>query len=261
MFIIVDMRSAWRTLDGSTVRAVAVMCLSVLVIGASYGVTAHGAGLTWWQIVGIATVVLAGSSEFVFVGILAAGGAPILGALAGILVNTRNFGYGLAVGKHLPGGRGLLIRAHLINDETAALTTAERDPRRARAAFLLCGAGILVAWPAGAAIGAAMGGVIASPEALGLDAAFPALLAAPAIPALRDRRTLLAALVGGAVALMLTPFTPAGLPILGALAGFAALEALRRPPKSVPGSVVGCTVHSAEPRGTEFLQVDEAGLR
>ena len=112
-------------------------------------VTAYSAGFTWWQIVGIATVVLAGSSEFVFVGIIAAGGAPIVGALAGILVNTRNFGYGLAVGKHLRGGPGMLVRAHLINDESAAMATAERDPGRARAAFLLCGAGILVAFSAG----------------------------------------------------------------------------------------------------------------
>lgn len=249
------MRSAWRTLDGPTVRAVVVMCLSVLVIGASYGVTAHSAGFTWWQIVGIATVVLAGSSEFVFVGIIAAGGAPIVGALAGILVNTRNFGYGLAVGKHLRGGPGMLVRAHLINDESAAMATAERDPGRARAAFLLCGAGILVAWPLGAALGAVMGGIIASPEALGLDAAFPALLAALAIPALRERRTLLAAFVGGGVAVVLTPFTPAGLPVLGALAGFAALEAVRRTarsPKAEPTDDAEPTIHTKLPARTDF---------
>ncbi|WP_439032124.1 AzlC family ABC transporter permease [Gordonia terrae] len=222
------MRSAWRTLDAATRRAVVVMSLSVLVIGASYGVAAHGAGLALWQIVFIATVVLAGSSEFVFVGILAAGGAPVLAALAGLLVNTRNFGYGLAVGKHLRGTAEIFFGAHLINDETAAVTTAESDPPRARAAFLFCGLGVLVSWPVGAALGAALGGALAHPEALGLDAAFPALLAALAIPALRDGATWAAVTVGAAVAVASTPFLPAGLPVIGALGGFVALEAIRR---------------------------------
>ncbi|MDL9938271.1 AzlC family ABC transporter permease [Gordonia sp. ABSL1-1] len=222
------MRSAWQTLDGATLRALAIMSASVLVIGLSYGVVAHSAGLDWWQIVGIATLVLAGSSEFVFVGILAAGGSPIVGALAGVLVNTRNFGYGLAVGKHLRRGPAMLVSAHLINDETAAVTTAEADPRRARAAFLLCGVGVLLAWPTGAALGALLGGLVADPAVLGLDAAFPALLAALAIPALRDRRTGAAALIGGVLAVALTPFLPAGLPVVGALAGFAAVEAYHR---------------------------------
>lgn len=237
------MRSAWRTPDSATLRAVVVMCLSVLVIGASYGVAAHSAGLALWQIVLIATVVLAGSSEFVFVGVLAAGGVPVVAALAGLLVNTRNFGYGLAVGKHLRGLPEMVLGAHLINDETAAMTTAESEPRRARAAFLLCGSGILVCWPVGAGLGALLGSSVARPETLGLDAAFPALLAALAVPALRTRTTWAAVAVGGAVAIASTPFLPAGLPILCALAGFAAVEAVRsllpRPAPTPPRTLVG----------------------
>ncbi|AZG45195.1 hypothetical protein D7316_01789 [Gordonia insulae] len=204
------------------------MSASVLVIGASYGVAAHSAGLVWWQIVAIATVVLAGSSEFVFVGIIAAGGAPLLAALAGLLVNTRNFGYGLSVGRHLGGGLPLAIGAHFINDETAVVAASESDSRRARAVFFLCGAGILISWPLGSVLGAAIGDVVASPESLGLDAAFPALLAALALPALRDRRTLAAAVVGGAIAVSATPFLPAGLPILVSLVGLVVVEVVRR---------------------------------
>ncbi len=231
------------------------MSASVLVIGASYGVAAHGVGLQWWQILTIATVVLAGSSEFVFVGVLAAGGAPILGALAGILVNTRNFGYGLAVGRHLDGGPRLLLGAHLINDETAAIAAGHTDASRARSAFFLCGAGVLVSWPLGSVLGSAIGEVVAHPESLGLDAAFPALLAALAVPALRDRTTLTAALVGGGIAVAASPFLPAGLPILMALAGPAAVEVIRRrrrdrqapshedaAPVTVPGEAAPMTV-------------------
>ncbi|MFW0786878.1 AzlC family ABC transporter permease [Gordonia sp. CPCC 206044] len=222
------MRSSWRTLGADRVRAILVMSASVLVIGMSYGVAAHTAGLPWWQIVLVATVVLAGSSEFVFVGVIAAGGAPLVGALAGLLVNTRNFGYGLAVGRHLGRGLPMLFGAHLINDETAAITTGENDARRARMAFFLCGAGVLLSWPFGSLLGSAIGGVVADPEMLGLDAAFPALLAALALPALKDRRTLAAALLGAIVAVAASPFLPAGLPILTALVGLACVELIRR---------------------------------
>lgn len=233
------MRSLWRT-DGrwgdlvgaDAARSILVMSVSVLVIGMSYGASAMSAGLSSWQVVTIAATVLAGSSEFVFIGILAGGGAPLLAAATGLLVNTRNVGYGLAVGPHL--GRGWLLAAgaHLINDESAALTTSVHDPRRARIVFFACGTGVLVAWPTGAWLGSVIGSVVAQPESLGLDAALPALLAALALPALRDRRTAVAAGVGGAVALSVAPFVPGGVPILLALSGLGA-AALVRPTPSV----------------------------
>ena len=40
---------------------------------------------------------LAGASEFLFIGIVAAGGNPIAAALAGLLVNARHLPYGLAL--------------------------------------------------------------------------------------------------------------------------------------------------------------------
>lgn len=212
----------WRALDGATIRAIVVMCVSVMVIGMSYGVAGHSAGLTWWQLTIIAVVVLAGSSEFVFVAVLASGGAPLLGAAAGLLVNTRNLGYGLAVGRHIDHGMSMIVGAHFINDETAALAAAETDRRRGRAVFFLCGVGVFICWPVGAALGAALGSLVAAPDVLGLDAAFPALLGALAIPALRDRAVLGAALIGGAAALAVTPFVPAGAPVLVALVGLLA---------------------------------------
>lgn len=223
-----------RTLDGATLRTIAVMTASILVIGASYGVAADSAGFAWWQILAIATVVLAGSSEFVFVGILVAGGIPIVAALAGLLLNTRNFGYGLAVGKHLGRGLPMFLGAHLINDESAAIAGAEPEPRRARAAFFLSGAAVLISWPLGSQLGVAIGQVVADPGALGLDAALPALLAALALPALRKSSTLISALLGGGLALAVSPVLPAGLPILMGLLGVVVVEVVQR--RRTPGA-------------------------
>lgn len=68
-------------------------------------------------------------------------------------------------------------------------------------------------------LGALAGGFIADTDALGLDAAFPTVLLALVLPALSDRRTRNAALLGVLVAVGTTPFLPAGVPVLLSLVG------------------------------------------
>src|SRR3990170_4298428 len=69
-------------------------------------------------------------------------------------------------------------------------------------------------------------GALLDPEAIGLDAAFPALFLALLAPYLRSRRALATALVAGAITLTLLPFTPPGVPIVAA--SLACLIGLRR---------------------------------
>ena len=78
----------------------------------------------------------------------------------------------------------------------------------------------------GTAVGVHAGDALGNPKSLGLDGAFPALFLALLVPQLRARRALLAALVGGAIALVLIPVTPPGTPIVAASA--ACLLGLRR---------------------------------
>ncbi len=78
----------------------------------------------------------------------------------------------------------------------------------------------------GTAVGAVGGGSLADPETLGLDAAFPALFLALLLPQLSTRRTVLAAVLGGAIALVLIPLTPPGIPIIAG--GAACLLGVRR---------------------------------
>lgn len=200
-------------------REVVAIGLSMWVVGTSYGAAAHGIGLEWWQTLLMACIVLAGSSEFVMVSVVAGGGLPIVGALAGLLVNVRNFSYGLSAGRFLRRDRTRWAAAHLVNDETAVYSAQHQNPVRARAAFVVCGAAIAACWPLGALTGALAGEVVGSPEALGLDAAFPALLVALALPALRDRDTRWAAIFGAAVAVSTAGLVAAGLPVVLSLLG------------------------------------------
>ncbi|MEU1549382.1 AzlC family ABC transporter permease [Nocardia sp. NPDC005745] len=213
------MRSIWRTLDRDVMAGIGAVCLAVGVMGVSYGATAVAAGLPIWLPILLGCVVLAGSSEFLFIGIVAAGGSPIAAVLAGLLVNARHVPYGLSVPDAVGTGWRRSLGVHLMNDESVAMTIAQPDARRRRAAYWLTGAGVLLAWPGGAAIGALIGSVIPDTSAFGLDAVFPAVLLALVLPALRDRTTLAAVGAGTAIALACAPFLPTGLPVLLALCG------------------------------------------
>ena len=224
MFIINSVSSIYRTLAGGTLRDIALACLAVWFIGLSYGAIAVASGFPLWVPAAQSVLVLAGASEFLFIGIVAAGGSPLAAAAAGLLVNARHLPYGLALPDVTgPGLAGRLLGSHVMNDESVVFTLAQEGLPRKRAAYWACGLGVLLCWPAGAVLGALIGGMIGNTGAFGLDAMFPAVILALIVPALRDRVMLRAALTGAAIALAATPFLPAGLPVLLALAGVLAV--------------------------------------
>jgi len=199
-------------------RDIALTCLAVLFIGLSYGAVAVTSGFPLWVPAAQSVLVLAGASEFGFIGIVAAGGNPFAAALAGLLVNSRHLPYGLALPPGVTGrGWRRIFGTHLMNDESVVFALAQEDLPRKRAAYWACGIGVLICWPGGAVLGALIGRAVHNTDAFGLDAMFPAVILGLIVPDLRDRLTLRAALAGAAIALIATPFLPSGLPVLLAL--------------------------------------------
>ncbi|RZQ65548.1 AzlC family ABC transporter permease [Amycolatopsis suaedae] len=222
------MRSLRRTLGPELMRDIALVCLADGVVGLSYGAIAVSSGFDVWVPMLMSVVVFAGAAQFLFIGLVASGGNPFAAVAAGLLVNVRHVPFGFAVGDVL--GKGWarkLAGSHLMIDETVAFALAQRDPARRRAAYWFCGISLFVVWNAGVLAGAFAGTVITDTALFGLDAAFPAVLLALVLPSLKDPRARNAALAGAAVALLASPFLPAGLPVLLSLAGV--LVALRTP--------------------------------
>jgi predicted branched-subunit amino acid permease len=62
----------------------------VWLYGLSYGAIAAADGFALWLPALASMLVIAGSSELLFVGVVAAGGSPVAVALAGLLVNSRH---------------------------------------------------------------------------------------------------------------------------------------------------------------------------
>ena len=76
--------------------------------------------------------VLAGASEFMFIGIVASGGSPLAAAAAGLLVNARHIPFGVTV-RELVGRRALsFIGCHIMNDESVVFGLSQPTPRSAK---------------------------------------------------------------------------------------------------------------------------------
>jgi 4-azaleucine resistance transporter AzlC len=224
------MRSIWRTLDRGLARDIGLVCLADCLVGVSYGAIAVSSGFPFWLPMLMSLLVFAGASQFMFVGIVAAGGNPFAAVLAGLLANARHLPFGFAIGDVL-GKRwsARLAGSHLMIDESVAFALAQREADRRRAAYWACGIGLFACWNLGVVAGAFAGSVISDTDVFGLDAAFPAVLLALVLPSFRDRASRLPVLVGVVVALAATPFLPAGLPVLLALAGVVAGVAAKEP--------------------------------
>ena len=200
--------------------------LPTLVVALSFGVLAEPViGATAAIVMSI--VVYAGSAQFAALSVLAGGGGAGAAVTAGLLMNTRFLPMGLALGPSLPGGPlRRAVQGQAVVDPSWALAN-QGGGRFDR--HLLIGSTIpqFAAWTTGTAVGVFAGDVIGDPAAIGLDAVFPAFYLALLVGELRGGRTLMAAILGGVIALALLPVAPPGLPVIAATA--AALIALWRP--------------------------------
>ncbi len=213
-----NMSTLYRTL-----RDLGALAAAMVAVGASFGAITIAYGLPTWTPFAMSTLVFAGGAQFLAAGLLAAGN-PVAAVLAGLLLNARHLPFGLAVAQTLgTRWRDRLIGSHLMTDEAVAFALAEPDPVRRRRIYWTVGILLFISWNTGTALGVLLGGATGDPDALGLDAAFPAALIALILPSLRDRDTRLVALTGGTVAVLLTPVLPAGLPVLCALLGLLVL--------------------------------------
>jgi 4-azaleucine resistance transporter AzlC len=216
--------SANRESFRAGVRVGIPLAAASLLVGLSFGVLAEPVMGDAAPIV-MSAIVFAGSAQFAATAVLAAGGSAAAAIVAGILLNARFLPMGIAIALSVRGGRlWRALTGQAIIDASWAL--ANRGEGRFDVHYML-GATLVnyPAWVAGTAIGVFGGSLIGNPDDFGLDAIFPAFFLGLLANELRSSLSTGAAAVGAAVALALTPFTPAGVPILAACAG--ALLALR----------------------------------
>lgn len=195
-------------------RGVLPLAVAIGVFGVYFGVLARSVGLSPWAAIAMSGTTFAGSAQFAALSVLEAGGSALVAVVTGALLNARYGLMGLSAAPALGGSLwSRLLFAQAVVDESWAV--AHRPDGTVDRERLLGAAAVLYVVHVGAtAVGAlGLGGRI-DPMALGLDAAFPALFLALLWPQLGRPETLRVAGLAAVLVLVLTPFLPAGVPIV-----------------------------------------------
>jgi predicted branched-subunit amino acid permease len=200
--------------------------LTTGLYGVSFGAVSVAAGLSVTQTCVLSLLMFTGASQFALVGVVVGGGSAVSAGLTALLLGTRNTLYGLRLAPLLGWTRGQRVgAAHLLIDESTAMSVTRESRAAARLGFLVTGVSIFVLWNLATLAGAVAGNAIGDPSQYGLDAAVGAAFLALLWPRLHQRSNRLVAIAAAAVALGVVPLVPAGVPVLAA-AGVALLAGL-----------------------------------
>jgi predicted branched-subunit amino acid permease len=175
----------------------------------SFGALATSTGFSVAQTCALSVLMFTGGSQLALVSAIASGSGPLPATTVAVLLGSRNALYGLRL-------TGLLrlsplrriLAAQLVIDESAAMAASQGDEESGLAIFTL--------WNLGTLLGALGGRLLPDPSALGLDAAAPAAFLALLAPRIKARDGQATVLTAAAVALVLVPFTPVGVPVVAA---------------------------------------------
>lgn len=185
--------------------------------GAAFGAAAVAGGFSVLQACALSLLLFSGASQFAVVGVMAGGGTPLSAIATGALLGIRNGLYGMRMAPilKLTGVRKLMGAQITIDESTGvALSQENRGEDAMRYGFFATGIGVFVFWNLFTFIGALGANSIGNPSSWGLDAAVPAAFLGLVWPRLVNTKTRIAALLSVLLALSLTPFLGAGLPII-----------------------------------------------
>ncbi len=196
-------------------RTALSVAFTVGLYGAAFGAAGVTAGFSILQTCLLSILLFSGASQFAVVGIMGAGGAAISAIATATLLGFRNTLYGLQMAPILKvkGFKRVLAAQITIDESTAVATLQDNDEDRKRG-FYLTGIGVYLFWNLFTFLGALGASAIGDPSVWGLDAAVPAAFLGLIWPRLKNKVQFLVSAIAIAWALLLTPVTPAGIPII-----------------------------------------------
>lgn len=208
------------------VRAILPIAFGVIPVGLATSVVAIESGVPPDAAASMSVIIFAGVSQLVTSQLYSAGTPILLIILTAAVVNLRMLMYSAGLAPyfaHLP-LRWKLPLAYLITDQAFALSVAHfeqhSDEPHKHWFYLGSALSMWLPWQIASAVGVFIGARV--PPQWSLDFAAPLSFIAIWIPSLKDRPLVVAAIVGGLGAVLLS-FLPYRLGVLfGALAGITA---------------------------------------
>ncbi|NCU78771.1 MAG: branched-chain amino acid ABC transporter permease, partial [Actinobacteria bacterium] len=196
-------------------RTALSVAFTVGLYGAAFGAAGVTAGFSILQTCLLSILLFSGASQFAVVGIMGAGGAAVTAIATATLLGFRNALYGLQMAPILKvKGLKRILAAQITIDESTAVATLQENDADRRRGFYITGIGVYVFWNLFTFLGALGASAIGDPSVWGLDAAVPAAFCGLIWPRLKNKTHFVVSAVAIAWALLLTPVTAAGVPII-----------------------------------------------
>ena len=196
-------------------RTALSVAFTVGLYGAAFGAAGVTAGFSILQTCLLSILLFSGASQFAVVGIMGAGGSAVSAIATSTLLGFRNALYGLQMAPILKvQGLKRILAAQITIDESTAVATLQENDADRRRGFYITGIGVYVFWNLFTFLGALGASAIGDPSVWGLDAAVPAAFCGLIWPRLKNKTHFVVSAVAIAWALLLTPITPAGIPII-----------------------------------------------
>ena len=196
-------------------RTALSVAFTVGLYGAAFGAAGVTAGFSILQTCLLSILLFSGASQFAVVGIMGAGGAAVSAIATATLLGFRNALYGLQMAPILKvKGMKRILAAQITIDESTAVATLQENDADRRRGFYITGIGVYIFWNLFTFLGALGASAIGDPSVWGLDAAVPAAFCGLIWPRLKNKTHFVVSAVAIAWALLLTPITPAGIPII-----------------------------------------------
>ena len=191
------------------------VAFTVGLYGAAFGAAGVTAGFSILQTCLLSILLFSGASQFAVVGIMGAGGSAVSAIATSTLLGFRNALYGLQMAPILKvQGLKRILAAQITIDESTAVATLQENDADRRRGFYITGIGVYVFWNLFTFLGALGASAIGDPSVWGLDAAVPAAFCGLIWPRLKNKTHFVVSAVAIAWALLLTPITAAGIPII-----------------------------------------------
>ena len=190
---------------------------TVGLYGIAFGAAGIAAGFSILQTCLLSLLTFSGASQFAVVGVIGSGGSAVSGIATASLLGIRNGLYGLRMAPILK-VRNLkrVIAAQITIDESTGVAIGQEDRGEAamKLGFWLTGFGVYFFWNLFTVVGAVSAQAMGNPSAFGLDAAVPAAFLGLVWPRLHGNFERGLAIGAVLLALLLTPFVAAGIPII-----------------------------------------------
>jgi 4-azaleucine resistance transporter AzlC len=186
-------------------RAALPILIGVIPFAMITGVAAVSVGLTFFETLGMSVIVFAGASQLVVFQLMSAGSPWIIMVMTAWVINLRFTMYSATLAPYLQKlsvwQKALL--AYMLSDQAFGISLSHfvvNEKVNHRWFYFGAALTIWITWQISAVIGTLLGALV--PASLGFDFAFPLSFMALMFAALRDRPTVVAALVGGMIAVL-----------------------------------------------------------